>query len=470
MKTTKQLLTANEAIEELWRRGVLWWKLRDCQKKIYDAINSTNSLKYVVNSARRLGKSYLLYLRALETALRKPESQIRVIAPTQKMLKNITLPLFREIVKDAPENLRPIWTHNDSKWVCPSNGSEIYIAGANNGHADDSRGTKADEALIDEAAFVDDLKYLVDDILIPQLLTTGGRLIMFSTPPRTPAHAFTGYVQRAMEAGAYSKFTIHQSGYEKSIIEKFKEEAGGENSTTFKREYLCEFVVDEDFAIIPEWNEKYISEYERNEYWRFYKSYVGMDLGVVDKTVALFAIHDFKRGRLHILDELEIHGPKMTTNKLVEMIKEKEKSNFGEKEIYKRVSDTDNPLLLQDLGTLHNLGFLPVVKDSLEAMVNELRINIQNGKIIVSEKCKQTIGCLKFGVWDSARRKFERSENYGHYDALAALIYLNRSIDWNVNPISARYGMNENDYFINNEEVLEQNEKLRQILGIERWI
>lgn len=463
----KAKFTAQEAINELWRRGILFWKLRAVQKKIYLASSQTNSLKYVVNSSRRLGKSYLICIQALENALQRPDQLVRLVAPTQKMLRNITHPLFRQIIADAPQNARPVWVSGDSKYICPSNGSEIYVAGANNGHADDSRGTRADQVFIDEAGFIDDLSYLCEDILMPQLLTTGGKLRMYSTPPRTPAHDFVGYAQRAMDNGTYSRFTIHESGYPKEIIEKFKEEAGGENSTTWKREYLCEFIVDEDFAIVPEWSDKFIGTYEPSEFTKFYQTYVGMDLGVVDKTIALFSTLDFKRGKLFIHDEIDIHGPKMTTDLLAMRIKEKERGLYGEKKVYQRVADSDNPLLLNDLSILHGINFIPVHKEGLDAMVNELRINVAMGRIIVDPKCKQLIGSLKFGVWNERRDKFERSNIYGHFDALAALVYLNRIIQWNENPIPALFGTDQNKDWINPEyERKEKEESLLKIVGL----
>jgi hypothetical protein len=53
----------------------------------------------------------------------------------------------------------------------------------------------------------------------------------------------------------------------------------------------------------------------------------------------------------------------------------------------------------------------------------------------VSTRCKHLLGCLKYGVWDKNRKEFARSKAYGHYDHLAALIYLVRNLDRFTNPI-----------------------------------
>ncbi len=241
----------------LWRRGELEWKLRPYQKNIYKAIRNHQGLKYVVNAARRIGKSYLTEIMAIEDALASQNAIVRLIAPSIKMLKNITLPLFRHITEDAPWDVRPVWKASESKFFLPITNSEILLSGANNGHEDDARGTSCNSAYIDEAGFVDNLTYLVEDVLIPQLLTTKGKLILMSTAPRSPSHDFAGYANKAEQEGNYSRHTIYEAGFDERLLAMFRTEAGGENSTTWKREYLCQFVVDENYAIIPEWKDHY---------------------------------------------------------------------------------------------------------------------------------------------------------------------------------------------------------------------
>src|ERR1019366_3646207 len=73
-------------------------------------------------------------------------------------------------------------------------------------------------------------------------------------------------------------------------------------------------------------------------------------------------------------------------------------------------------------------------------MVNELRIMVSKGQIEVHPRCVQLIGCLKYGVWDAKRKKFAKSTAFGHFDALAALIYLVRNLDKHCNPIPSGYG------------------------------
>ena len=442
---------------------------------MYDRETGSSSLFWVDNCSRRLGKSYRLIIRAIEVALRQPESQIRYAAPTQKALKKIVRPLFGKICKDAPPDCRPIFNQQEGSYMFP-NKSEIHIAGVNNGHGEDLRGTEAHLAIVDEAGFIDDLEYLVGDILMPQLLTTNGKMILSSTPSRTPAHPFRKYCMRAMKENCYSEYDIYQAGYPPEVIERFRKESGGENSTTWKREYLCQFVVDESYAIIPEWRPEYEKAIPRDDYFQFYHLYEFMDMGVKDKTVVIFAYYDFLNARLVIEGEVVMHGPQMTTEKLAAAIKQKELQLWGGRKVYRRIADNNNPLMLLDLGSLHGMHFMPTQKDGkterttiLEAMVNELRIQVGSGRVVVNPSCTETIGCLKFGIWDEHRTTFERVEEFGHFDALAALIYGNRNIDRNTNPIPGNLNVNPHTHYIlpsaGRDPMIEQVKKIMNLRG-----
>lgn len=353
-------------------------------------------------------------------------------------------PIFKSIFKSIPRKLRPRWNTLEGAYIFP-NGSMIHIAGVNNGHADDLRGTSADLCVIDESGFVDDLQYLVDSVLTPQLLTTQGKLIMASSSPLSPAHEFVSYIQEGRANGNYSSYDIYQGDFTPEIIEEFCKEAGGTSSTTWRREYLNEIIVDSQYAIIPEFSKDIVQKYQPSEFDSYFHRYVSMDIGTKDFTAILFGVYDFKRATLFILDEVIIDGPQVTTQNISSLVKQKEIQLKAENP-YRRVADNNNLILLQDLGSQFDLQFSPTNKDKLEAMVNELRLWVQSKRVIVSPNCTQTIGCLEFGVWNKDRKDWGRSSQYKHFDALAALMYLVRNVDQVTNPIPLIHGTNFNQY------------------------
>ena len=351
------------------------------------------------------------------------------------------------LCSDAPHDLKPEWVAFDSVYKFP-NGSMIHMAGTDKGNAESLRGTSSDLNIIDEAGFCSDLDYILRSILMPQTLTTGGTTIMASTPPKTPAHDFFEIAHECKDNGDYQEFTIYDNEtLTPEIIELYAKESGGFDSSTFRREYLCKWEIESSAAVIPEWKEEYSATLQPSEFTAYYHRYTAMDLGVRDLTAGCLGYYDFKRGVLHVEHEFEMGGPDMTTPKLAEMIRLKETECFGDIKPYRRISDNNNLMLLQDLGTLHGMHFAPTNKDNLHAMVNELRLMVNAGRVIIHPRCVRTIGSVQYAVWDDHRKEFARSKTYGHFDHLAALIYLVRNLDQSTNPIPETHGLGFNHFY-----------------------
>jgi len=194
-----------------------------------------------------------------------------------------------------------------------------------------------------------------------------------------------------------------------------------------------------------------------------------MDLGVKrDFTCVLFAYYDFIKAKLKVLDEFTIKN--MTSKDLIEAIKVKEKLWFNGKAVYRRVADSDNPLLINDMTSLHGLAFMPTDKSTLEIMVNETRVFIQAGKLEVDPRCKFLIGCLEDGVWSNnemgrQRKEWARNLAYGHFDGLAALVYLIRNLDTATNPIPITHYYDPSNALINNQTNNANKEQILKLFG-----
>ena len=163
-----------------------------------------------------------------------------------------------------------------------------------------------------------------------------------------------------------------------------------------------------------------------------------MDTGFKDKTVLLYGYYDFKKATLFIESENVLKGHEVTSKAIAESVKSNEK-NLQYKDT-DRIADNNDPIFLNDLNISQGINFQPTSKDSLEAMINEVRTWVGNGRVQVNEGCTELIGCLKNGIWNKRRSAFDRSKVYGHYDALASLVYLIRNINIHDNPIPLMHG------------------------------
>jgi hypothetical protein len=453
---TRTFLSYEMAIKLAWQRGLLNYKLLPHQVDLFNILSNKKKRKILINCTRRFGKTTTLLIYCFIFGIQNPRSLIRFAAPTQKSLRKSIFPIIRDLIADCPDELKPKWDTQESCYKFP-NGSELHVYGTDMQQHDSMRGQRCDLGVIDEAAYCSDLKYIVQDILLPQTLTCNGRILIASTPQKKTIQSGEEFKEFCTEAEineAYHTKTIYDNtSLSLETIEEYCKESGGAESITWQVEYLCRFMIDPEKRVVPEWKtEKYTKPLQKPDFYNFYHKYVGMDLGVRrDFTVMLFAYYNFHTAQIVILDEWV--GKNMNSIVLVDAMKENEQKLFNNLPIYRRVSDSDNPLLLNDLCSLHGLPIIPTSKSTLEAMVNEVRIWINDGRVLVDPKCKFTIACLEKAVWANTimgqqRRDFARTEALGHFDALAALIYLIRNIDTTTNPIPAHHNIDGANAYI----------------------
>lgn len=446
MEATRPNPTKAQIEKSFWLRGDLSFKLHNGQLRIDEALDKLIGQLIVINCSRQFGKTYWGVSKAIGLAIKKPKARIKIGTAFLTDLHEIIIPKFDEVLEGCPESVRPKYKVQGSKYVFP-NGSEIKLVGLDKS-PNGLRGQVPDLIILEEAGFISNLDYLYTSVIVPATTHRPDcKIIMISTPPSTPAHPFADtYVPRAELEGSYACFTIYDNPMvDQATIDRLAKESGGYDSTTFKREYLCQFLLDDDLALVKEWNEHndlYIQDLKRDEYYVYYHKLVGMDMGRKDHTALIFGYYDFKKAALVVEDELTMYGPGWTTITLKDAIKAKELELWTEDmKAFRRVADTNNPGLLTDLSSLHNLFFMPVKKEaSLEQMVNRVREWVKQGRIIINPRCKMLIGCLKYGIWDKNRKEFARSKVYGHFDHFAALQYLLIHTPHTSNPIPATHG------------------------------
>lgn len=429
------------AIEELWQRGNLTFKLHKGQKIINDFFNKMTGQLFCCNISRQFGKTVYSVIKAIECALSKPNCIIRYGTAFLVDLMRFIIPAFNLIMDDAPKSVKgKLVRQGGSAFLFP-NGSRIDLVGIDR-NPDAMRGNSLDMVVVDEAGYVSSLKYLYESVIIPSTVHRPHcKILMVSSAPDSPDHDFKYFADKANEQKAYVKLTIYDHPtITKETIQRLADESGGLDSTTFRREYMCEFISDSNLQIIPEWNDGYIQDITKDEFYGFYSKYVSMDIGYRDLTATIYGYYDFKRAALVIEDELHFNGPNETTETVSNKIKIKEKEIWGDIAPPRRVADNNNLNLLQDMASIYKLIFAPTTKESLQAMVNKVRIMVMHGRILINPRCEYLIGCMRGGLWDKKKIMFSRNTKYFHYDHLAALIYMVRFLDTSTNPIPPTYG------------------------------
>ena len=188
------------------------------------------------------------------------------------------------------------------------------------------------------------------------------------------------------------------------------------------------------------------NKYEKPPY---FDTYLSMDIGGKDFTVVLFAYYDFLKNTVVIEDEYVLRD-KQNSQTIAQNIKEKCNNLWGEKLVYLSFSDNNNPILINDLQLQHGMNFIPSRKDNKEAAINQVRLKIMNHQILIHPRCATLIYHLQYATWakksekaaaSSGYKQFARSADYGHFDAVDALIYLIRNVVYSKNPYPAGYDL-----------------------------
>ncbi len=441
-------------VKSAWERGVLRYKLHSTQLKMLEAYEQSSSRKFYLLCSRRLGKSYLLLTLAFEQALKKPNARVLFLAPHGRHAASIATDLASDILSDCPAAFRPTYQSQMHTFTFPHNGSIIRMMGVNNEAHGDLRGGANDLVLVDEAGLVDNLKMVVSDVITPTLMTTGGRAILATTPPLTPSHDSVMIYHDLAAKGAAVKFTIADSPHvsQATKIEylidagEAPERAEGvlsgtleAESTTTQREYLCQIVTDANRMVLPEFIRARKEIVKPVSHTEFFDAYVSMDPGMADGTGILFAWYDFLAGVIVVEDELLLN--QANTSEIAKAIKEKEALRWPGRTPFMRVSDVDLRLIA-DLAQMHELSFNKTKKEDSIGAINLLRTDIQSHRLIIDPRCVQLIRQIEGCIWNTKSTDFARGGETSpdkHWDLVAALKYLVRSVVRNRNPYPDHY-------------------------------
>lgn len=475
---------------ELWLRGELAWKLHSEQLAVYEEVRESDSSRFVLEIARRWGKTWLLGTVAVETCLQSPGCRVVYGAPTLKHLEEFIIPTIEAICEDAPPECRPAFNRQTGHYSFP-NGSYIHLFGADDKRkANRGRGPGAILAIFDECGFTPILKYVLRSVLKPQLLHTRrkkgtfhGRTLLGSTPAEEPDHDFTEIAERAEAQGSYARRTLYQNPrLTPEQVQQFLEDDAKEEGLVveeyvrtdeFRREWMAERFTNKLLVVMgQDWEvsrEKSFRLYKETRRPDFFDGMTVLDFGGNDPHAALFGYWHFERALLVVEGELLLRDGQ-NTDELQQALKAKEAELWGTSKwagtlralqlpeyfdsvpdwLRQRLDDEapqqpfvrwcDNDIqLARDLHQLHGVAFIPTAKDNKELQVNNLRVMFRAGQVAIAPHLSNLDRHLRGTVWKNEKRQDYRRKNGEHGDLLDALIYMGRNVNRQRNPMPADY-------------------------------
>ena len=413
-----------------WYSGDISYKFHSKQLIIWKHLQSNKWKEALFFISRQFGKSFLSSSIALSFAIRNPGTVVRIAAPTIGQAYDIVNDQLSRIISDAPAGLIKR-LKSDLRWKVGQ--SEIRLGTVANAHIDTLRGTNASLIILEEGGFAtsDEYRYAYRSVLLPQVTKTKGKILHVSSPSQEPEHFLhTDVLPRCESHDMLFRYTIYDNPF--LSVEEIKELAsmiGGEESTDWKREYLCQIVRDASVVCVPGMTQGLVTHVPHEP---FNFNYVFGDWGGSrDKTVLQFAYLCQTTKVLKIYDEL-VFGSNTTTAQIVKEYQNK----IAEWNIrpYEVVIDAPGQLIV-DLKETHGIEVLTPAKESWHDNLNWLNVAVESQMLHIDPRCKFTIRTLFSGTFNKQKTDFARTQDLGHMDAIAALMY------------GVKHVMNQNDTY-----------------------
>lgn len=463
---------------ECWRDGDLEFLLHADQRTVRRLIRkrfSGGARRFVLEIARKWGKSILLVALCCEEALRGPKRRIVYGAPTLKMLQEFVHPAFDIVCADAPPEMRPVWSGENQHYTFPHNGSWVHLFGADDLRAAKrGRGPEATLAVFDECAYTSVLNTVLTQVFRPSLQRTGAPTILSSSPADTPAHEFTDVAELEEVAGNYA----NRSWFDNPLLtdemrerelEEMAREAGSTveeyvKSDTYLREYMGKRVLDPRLVAIPEWAEVEAECTVAIPRPKLFRGHEGIDFGGTDPHFVAFGYWHLVEG-LVIEHELYLRADQVHDELSVE-IKAKEQECWGttrfdgtlealaDATLAKRFGDRIPDFLRGAVGKRasaqphirvvdHNMDLvrmlyetgiacLPAQKDEKRFHVQRLRSLVKAKQLKVHPRCVNLLRHLKQTTWKDERRTEWARKAGDHGDGIDALLYMTRDLNRDV--------------------------------------
>lgn len=415
----------NLAIKELWRRGILSFKLHAAQLTIYNLIRTLpkDQREALLFCSRRFGKSFLGAILALEDCLRTPNIQVAIVGPTLKQTKKILSPIIKTITKDAPKGLVSQRQATDT-WHM-ANGSMLMLGGFDT-ILESMRGLELRAIYLEETGLAtedyEEYNYLLYSVLFPTLQLTQGRIHHLTTPARIvdhPLHFLT--LPKCKLANAFYEFTIRDNPMlSPEDIDKEIELLGGLNSITVQRELFCKIIRDDAITVVTTFNDRdHVSNITPTHTLKWT---VGGDLGYTeDLSGFVLGGYDHNLGKILVTEE-RWFPPTTASKKLVDEL-EQAWGSYSPTYIVDIQGNTRTDMSAMGFSTV------TPIKDKFDSTITFIRNEFYKGNILINPSCKLLIETLRSLTFNKNHTDFRRTATLGHGDMLMALVYFLRSID-----------------------------------------
>jgi len=392
--------------------------------------------KKLARCSRRAGKTHLAAAILLDAAVRFPGSLVPYVTLSMKNARRILWTTLHQMDVEFGFGLE--FRANDLTATL-SNGSQIILAGATDyEEIQKLRGPKYGSVVLDEVQSMKTsvCRTLVADILEPATMDYDGTICAFFTPSAS-ASGYAFEIDHEGQAWERFHWTMLENPHlpkAKEWLEQRKQENNWDESTpVFRREYLGEWIHDEETLV-------YAYRPERNDtepvFDGFIENYViGVDLGFVDATA--FTVLGFCEGSP---DVYVVHAEKATELTTEDIARKIHQLN-DRYEAVRIVADSGGlgKMIVEELNRRYELNVWPAEKSRKLDHIQLINSDFENGRLLIedsasTEALRDELSMLEWNLEEKEKGRYiERDDLDNHLtDALLygwreCMHYLHRS-------------------------------------------
>jgi len=378
-------------------------------------INAINNYKYRFVCAavsRRQGKTYIANIIGQLVSL-VPNSNILIMSPNYS-LSQISFDLQRQLIKHF--DLEVAKDNAKDKVIELSNGSTVRMGSVN--QVDSCVGRSYDLIIFDEAALADG-KDAFNVALRPTLDKDNSKAIFISTP-RGRNNWFAEFFDRGFNdefpewASIRASYKDNPRMSETDIAEARKSMSEAE----FRQEYEADFNTYEGQI----WNFNHEECVTNNELLDTTNMdvFAGLDVGYRDPTAFCVIAYDWDEQKYYVLDEY-LDAEKTTEQHALEIQKRMQKWNIDYIYIDSAAQQTRHDFAME-----YDISTTNAKKSILDGIAHVAGI-VDNDKLLVDQKCLETLSCLDQYQWDPnpnlAKEKPKHNRASHMADALRYALY-----------------------------------------------
>ncbi len=301
-------MNGKEILKILEKQGTV---LDKWQKEVYDETEKN----IIIKSGRQVGKTFTIGIKIVKEAITRPKTTWMILSRTQRQSGHL-FDHVKQLLRDLDIELLTEPTETKAKLA---NGSIIYSLPSGWTGAG-IRGYTLNGVAFEEAAYIPDEVYTT---VRPMIATTGGQLILFSTPNGPQGQFYKSYHDKT-----YRRWNIPSKNCKRVPLSFLREERKAMTKIEYQREYEGRFTHVQDGLIDIELIQRQMEAGKNVKCNPSNIHFIGLDIARFGRanTAAAFCEYNRTTKKSHICRVDLIKGRKRTTHVMgyiVKMVEDK---------------------------------------------------------------------------------------------------------------------------------------------------